>query len=149
MYSYMGHSYTKLLYHILFSTKERRPFIRREIRSRVHDYRGGTIRGLGGTSLQVGGIEEHVHALAIVPPTVAVSDFLSKLKSNTSQWMKQFCRDFEWQGGYTALTVSQSEVERLRRYIRNQEEHHRKMSFKEELARLLKAHRIKVSDETD
>ena len=87
--------------------------------------------------------------MAIVPPTVAVSDFLSKLKSNTSKWMKQFCADFEWQGGYTALTVSQSEVERLRRYIRNQEEHHKKMSFEEELARLLKAHRIKMTGESD
>ena len=92
----MAHSYTKLLYHILFSTKRRYPFIRPEIRKRVHDYIGGTIRGLGGISLEVGGIDEHVHALAVVPPTVAVSDFLSKLKSNTSGWMKQFSADFEW-----------------------------------------------------
>ena len=143
----MAHSYTKLLYHILFSTKRRYLFIRPEIRKRVHDYIGGTIRGLGGISLEVGGIDEHVHALAAVPPTVAVSDFLSKLKSNTSGWMKQFSADFEWQSGTTAFTVSQSE--RIRCYIRHQQDHHRKMSFEEELAKLFKAHHIGVTDDAE
>ncbi|MBI2820687.1 MAG: transposase [Acidobacteria bacterium] len=71
-----------------------------------------------------------------------VSAFLAKLKASTSQWIKPYCADFAWQHGYTAFTVSESQLPRLRRYIENQEKHHRKISFQEELARLLKTHRL-------
>ena len=83
----MAQSYTKLLYHILFATLHRRPSIGVEIRPRLHQYVGGIIRGLGGIGLQIGGIEDHIHALASVPPTMAVSDFVGKLKANSSKWM--------------------------------------------------------------
>jgi REP element-mobilizing transposase RayT len=139
----MAHSYTNLLYHILFATKDRRSLIPKEIRDRVHEYLGGTIRGLGGVSLQVGGVDDHAHALALLAPTICVADFVGKLKSDSSGWMKNFCPSFAWQVGYAAFTVSESQVDKIRRYIRNQEFHHRKMSFKEELEKLLRAHKIR------
>ena len=136
----MAHSYTNLLYHVVYGTKLRQPLIDEEFQPRLYEYVGGTIRGLKGVSLQIGGVEDHVHILAKLPPTIAVSDFLEKLKSNSSKWAKSVRRDFGWQAGYSAFSVSESQVERVKRYIQNQREHHRKSSFEEELIELLKAH---------
>jgi REP element-mobilizing transposase RayT len=93
----------------------------------LYDYLGGTIRGLKARSLEIGGIEDHVHILAKVPPTIAISGFLEKLKANSSKWAKSVRRGFGWQDGYSAFTVSESQVERVRHYIRNQREHHKKV----------------------
>jgi REP element-mobilizing transposase RayT len=137
----MSHSHTNLLYHIVFATKGRRPLMPRQHWKRIHQYLGGLARGLGGIALQVGGVDDHIHTLNKIPPTMAVSDFIGKLKSNSSTWMEQICPHFGWQEGYGAVSVSPSQVERTRRYIANQEEHHRKVSFAEEWAKLLKAMR--------
>ncbi|MBI2821216.1 MAG: IS200/IS605 family transposase [Acidobacteria bacterium] len=142
----MSHCYTQLLYHILFSTRKRRPFLRRDIRRRVYDYIGGTVRGLGGIPLEIGGVEDHVHILAQLPPTLNASEFVGKLKANSSKWIKQICKEFAWQEGYTAFTVSRSQLQRVRIYIRNQERHHRKTGFAEEWSRLLEAHGIATDD---
>ena len=107
---------------------------------RLYEYLGGTIRGLKGICLEIGGVEDHVHILAKLPPTIAVSDFLEKLKSNSSKWAKSVRRGFSWQAGYSAFTVSESQVARVRQYIQNQREHHRKATFEEELIALLRAH---------
>jgi putative transposase len=135
----MAHSYTNLLYHIVYGTRERQPLIDEVFQPRLYEYLGGTIRGLKGTCLEVGGVEDHMHILVRLPPTIAVSDFLEKLKSNSSKWAKSVKRDFGWQGGYAAFTVSESQVERVAHYIQNQQEHHRKTSFEDELISLLKA----------
>ncbi|HEV8130285.1 MAG TPA: IS200/IS605 family transposase [Acidobacteriota bacterium] len=137
----MSHSHTNLLYHIVFATKGRRPLMPRQYWERIHQYLGGLARGLGGITLQVGGVDDHIHTLNKIPPTIGVSDFIGKLKSNSSSWIERICPRFEWQEGYGAVSVSPSEVERTRRYIANQEEHHRKVSFAEEWAKLLKAMR--------
>ena len=139
----MAHSYTNLVYHIVYGTKERRPLIDDEFQPRLYDYVGGTIRGLKSTSLEIGGAEDHVHILAKLPPTIAVSDFLEKLKANTSKWSKSVRRGFGWQEGYSAFTVSQSQVERVRHYIQNQREHHARSSFRDELIALMEAHGVK------
>jgi putative transposase len=138
----MAHSYTNLLYHIIYGTKERRPLIDDEFQPRLYEYLGGTIRGLKSTALEIGGVEDHVHILAKVSPTIAISDFLEKLKANSSKWAKSVRRGFGWQDGYSAFTVSESQVERVRAYIRNQREHHKKTSFRDELIALLKAHGV-------
>jgi putative transposase len=138
----MAHSYTNLLYHIVYGTKERRPLIDDEFQPRLYEYLGGTIRGLKSTALEIGGVEDHVHILAKVSPTIAISDFLEKLKANSSKWAKSVRRGFGWQDGYSAFTVSESQVERVRAYIRNQREHHKKTSFRDELIALLKAHGV-------
>jgi REP-associated tyrosine transposase len=138
----MAHSYTNLLYHIVYAAKERRPLIDLEFQPRLYEYLGGTMRGLKARSLEIGGIEDHVHILAKVPPTIAISDFLEKLKANSSKWAKSVRRGFGWQDGYSAFTVSESQVERVRNYIRNQREHHKKVSFRDELIALLEAHGV-------
>jgi putative transposase len=139
----MAHSYTNLMFHIVYGTKERRPFIDEEFQPRLYEYLGGTIRGLNAISLEIGGFEDHVHILVKLPPTITVSDFLEKLKANTSKWSKTVRRGFGWQDGYAAFTVSESQVERVRRYIQNQREHHARSSFRDELIALLEAHGVK------
>lgn len=136
-------SYTNLLYHIVYATKSRAPLITQTLRPRLHEYFGGTVRGLGGIALEINGTEDHVHVLAKLRPTNSVSEFMSKLKSGSSGWAKrQTVGRFGWQARFGAFTVSESQVERVRMYIRNQEEHHRKQSFEEEFKALLRAHKI-------
>jgi putative transposase len=136
----MAHSYTNLLFHIVYGTAGRRPLIDDAFQPRLYEYLGGTVRGLKGVCLEIGGVEDHVHILSKLPPTISVSDFLEKLKANSSKWGKSVKRSFGWQGGYSAFTVSESQSERVRQYIRNQREHHKKATFEEELIALLEAH---------
>lgn len=139
----MGSTYHSLHYHWVCSTKERRPFIRPEWRPRLHEYLGGTVRGLEGVPLKVGGVQDHVHALIGLKPTHCLSDFVRELKKATSVWAAaQHERAFEWQEGYSLFTVSASLRETVSRYIEHQEEHHRKRSFKEELKALLARHGV-------
>ena len=107
-------SYTNLLYHIVYATKERAPLITKTLRPRLHEYLGGTVRGLDGIALEVNSVTDHVHILAKLRPTISVSDFLSKLKSGSSSWAKrQTARRFAWQARFAAFTVSESQVERV------------------------------------
>ncbi len=136
-------SYTNLLYHVVYATKERAPFITRAFRPDLHRYLGGTVRGLNGIPLEINGTSDHVHLLVRIKPVISVSDFMSKLKSNSSgRARRRLHGKFAWQARFSAFTVSESQVGRVRRYIRNQEEHHRNVSFEEEFKALLTAHRI-------
>jgi REP element-mobilizing transposase RayT len=136
-------SHTNLLYHIVFATKERAPLIINDLRSRLHSYLGGIVRGLDGVALEINGTADHVHILARLPPTISLSEFMSKLKSNSSSWAKRQTKGrFAWQARFAAFTVSESQVERVRRYIRNQERHHRRQSFEDEYRAILKANHI-------
>ena len=142
----MPHSYTNLLYHLVFSTKDRRPLIDESLRSRLYEYLGGTIRGLGGIALEIGGIADHMHLLVRLRQDHAVSAVLRDLKANSSGWINQHeligTQSFAWQTGYGAFTVSESQVEKVKQYIRNQEAHHHKSTFREEFVALLQAHGI-------
>ena len=136
-------SHTNLLYHIVFATKERAPLITDALSPRPHEYLGGIVRNLKGTALEINGMTDHIHLLVILPPTCCLSDFISKLKANSSSWAKtQTIGRFAWQDRYGAFTVSESQVKRVRCYIRNQQEHHRKMTFQDEYIALLRAKRI-------
>ena len=140
-------SYTNLLYHIVFGTKSRSPLITSELKPRLHEYLGGTIRGLGGIAFEINGMNDHVHLLVKIPPTVAVSDFLRDLKANSSKKGKEFSNGkFGWQRRYGAFTVSESQFEIVRNYIRNQEKHHLKFDFKQEFESLLKANHFEIDD---
>ena len=144
----MPHSYTNLLYHFVFATKDRLPLLTSKIRPRLYEYLGGTVRGLDGTALEIGGIEDHIHLLAKLRQDIAVAEFIKKLKSNSSRWVRRTLRkDFGWQEGYGGFTVSESQMERVRQYIRNQEEHHRRVSFEEEFKALLRAHHIDYEED--
>ncbi len=141
----MPKSYTNLLYHIVFSTRDRRPIITTERRPRLYDYVGGIIREFGGISLAIGGIEDHLHLLVKLRPDNALSNLLRDLKANSSGWMHDVfpdARDFYWQKGYGAFTVSASEASAVSRYIADQESHHQKRSFREEFIVMLQANEI-------
>lgn len=100
-----------------------------------------------GIALEVGGVADHVHLLAKIPPTISVSDFMSKLKASSSGWSKErSARPFAWQNHYAAFSVGESQVAGVRDYIQNQEEHHRGSSFEEEFKALLRKHNIPFDD---
>jgi REP-associated tyrosine transposase len=141
----MAHTFSNLLYHIVFSTKDRVALIRGDLEERLYAYTGGIIRGEGGALLEIGGTADHVHLLAKFKTDVAVSDMLKKIKGKSSKWVNDLADSadpFYWQEGYGIFSVSESAVERVRRYIRGQKEHHRRVSFKDELITLLRRHRI-------
>jgi REP element-mobilizing transposase RayT len=145
----MPDSYTNLLYHIVFSTKERRRLITPEYQMRLYDYVGGVLRSLGGISLELNGTEDHIHILAKLRPDCALSDVLRDLKSNATGWMHEVfpsLKHFSWQRGYGAFTVSQSNVDEVRRYIGRQKEHHRRVSFRDEFIQFLNANDIQYDD---
>lgn len=135
----MPRTYTNLLFHIVFSTKNRFPFINAESKERLYEYIGGTIRGLRGICLEIGGVEDHIHMIVRLKPNLDVSEFLQKLKPNVTNWAKEIIHPkFEWQDGFGAFTIGESQIPSVRRYIRNQEEHHRKRTFEAEFKGLLR-----------
>jgi len=145
----MPQSFTNLLYHLVFSTKDRRPIITLDYQPRLYDYIGGIIRELGGTSLGINGIEDHVHVVTKLRPDKAVSDVLRVLKCNASGWMHDVfpaLEDFSWQRGYAAFTVSQSNLADVQRYLAQQKEHHMKVSFRDEFIRFLRVNGIEYDE---
>jgi REP element-mobilizing transposase RayT len=139
----MSSSYCNLLYHIVFSTKGRKPWVPPAIRHRVHQYLGGAIRQEKGIALIVNGTADHVHILAKLRQDKAISKTIGEVKANSSGWISRTFKEaagFAWQEGYGAFTVSESQVQKVRGYIERQEENHRSISFLEELKVLLKAH---------
>ena len=146
----MSHSFTNLLYHVVFSTKYRHPWLDPEVAPRVFAYLGGLVREDNGTALLVNGVADHVHLLVQLHQDHSVSAFLRALKARSSLWIhKTFpaLEQFAWQTGYAAFTVSRSQAEKVRRYIANQENHHRKQSFQEEFRALLRKHGLEFSEE--
>ena len=134
----MGSTFYSLHYHIFFSTKERRPLLRPQWCARVHEYLGGTVRGLGGVAETVGGVDDHVHLLVSLKTTHTLAEFARELKKASSVWVAENLEPaFGWQEGYTVLTVSWTHGLALRQYIAGQEAHHRKISFVDELEHLL------------
>ena len=145
----MAQSYTNLIYHIVFSTKNRQPLITNDVKSGLYDYIGGTIRKQGGIALAINGMNDHVHVLAKLRADKAVSAVLRDLKANSSGWMHDvfpIMKDFSWQNGYGALTVSASQIEKVSDYIANQEKHHQKNSFRDEFIKLLRANDIEFDE---
>jgi REP element-mobilizing transposase RayT len=141
----MPGAYCNLVYHILFSTKGRRPLISAAMKPRLLDYIGGIVRGEQGELLEINAVADHVHLLARLHPSRSVAQMLRLIKSNSSKWANETFRrgpTFAWQEGYAAFTVSQSQVPRILAYIRGQEEHHRKHDFRRELVALLRRNGI-------
>ncbi|MGK2857428.1 MAG: IS200/IS605 family transposase [Thermoanaerobaculia bacterium] len=139
------HTYTSNALHLVFATKDRRSLIDSEIRPRLHSYVGGIAKSLDSIPVSVGGVEDHVHALIVVPARIAVSDFVKRVKVSSTNWIRDTSarrRHFEWQRGYGAFSVSRSAWPAVIRYIETQEEHHRRRTFAEEFVRLLETHGI-------
>ncbi len=145
----MATTFANLLYHIVFSTKDRNPSIRDDIREPLYEYIGGIIRGERGILLEIGGIPDHVHLLAKFKTDIAVSMMVQKIKGKSSGWINERpdrLERFEWQSGYGIFSVSESVVEKVRSYIRRQEAHHKTVSFKDELIALLKKNGISYDE---
>ncbi|HUY92431.1 MAG TPA: IS200/IS605 family transposase [Pirellulales bacterium] len=141
----MAHTFTNLLYHIVFSTKEREPLIRDTWKSELYAYLGGIVRNERGILLQAGGTADHVHLLLKLPASVAVADMLRLIKANSSKWVNESGMSpgaFAWQTGYGAFSVSESQAPAVDRYIQNQVDHHRGQSFQEEFVALLQRHGV-------
>lgn len=140
----MPQSLSAVYLHLIFGTKERRPFLRdQSLRKNMHAYLGGISRQLDCVPMQVGGMEDHVHILARLGRTVTQAEWVKELKRVSNNWLKEHGDDFanfEWQGGYAAFSVSQSNLDRVKRYIETQEEHHRNVSFQDELRAFLRRH---------
>ncbi|MCO6509396.1 MAG: IS200/IS605 family transposase [Aridibacter famidurans] len=146
----MANTYSSLFYHFVFSTKSRKYFIKPEMESRLWRYIGGIANTNGFTAVQVGGIEDHVHVLALAPPKIEPSRMVKLIKGGSSRWIHsefEWLRGFEWQDGYSAFSVSKSAVPSVDKYIRGQRSHHRRMSFEDEYKRLLSLHDIDPVDE--
>ena len=136
----MGHTFTNNLYHIVFSTKLRQTFLRGEARERIIRYICGIMKNRGGMPLCVNAVEDHMHMLVKIHPDMAVAKFVGEVKGNASKWISETfpeLKEFAWQSGYSCFTVSESVKESVAAYIADQEAHHRKRSFAEELALLL------------
>jgi REP element-mobilizing transposase RayT len=141
----MGHTFTNVLLHIAFSTKGRRPLIHDAFRDRLHEYLGGVALKEFGRPVKIGGTENHVHGLIVLGTDISLGEAMAKWKSLSSVWVhKTFPaeQDFAWQQGYGAFSVSESLADKVKGYIANQVEHHRKMSFEEEFVALLERHGI-------
>jgi putative transposase len=145
----MASTFTNLLFHVVFSTKDRLPIIHEALRERLYEYIGGIVRGERGTLLEIGGIPDHVHLLVKLKSDMSIAEMVRLIKSNSSKWVNESTSPterFEWQTGYGAFTVSESQVRKVWQYIRNQESHHAQVSFKEELIALLEKHGIEYDE---
>lgn len=145
----MPQSLVQIYVHLVFSTKDRRPFLQdKTFRARLHGYLVGACSGQGCPSLQVGGVEDHVHLLVRLGKTVDVATLIRELKRDSSKWVKSesAIEDFHWQSGYGAFSISPSHVDAALDYIRTQEEHHRKETFQDEFRRLCKKYDVEIDE---
>ena len=136
-------SYTHLLCHIVYGTKNRLPLIATSWESELHKQMGRIVSGNHGVPIEINGMPDHVHLLVRVEPVISVSDFLRQLKASSSGWTRRTHQPkFRWQRRFAAFSVSESISDVVRRYIRNQKEHHKKQTFEEEYEELLRLHKV-------
>jgi REP-associated tyrosine transposase len=136
----MAQSLAKVYLHIVFSTKNRQRAILREHEEQLYPYLCSVCQQIGCPVLEIDGTEDHIHILLEFTRTITISKLLETMKANSSRWMKKKfpdCIDFSWQSGYGVFSVSESTLEKVKQYIRNQKTHHKKLTFKEEFLYLL------------
>jgi putative transposase len=138
----VGHTFSRNHIHLVFSTKDRRNSIAKECQPRLWAYLAGICKNHEMIALTIGGTENHVHILLHLPPKLALAKAVLLLKANSSKWMAEQRKDFSWQEGYGAFSVSSSNLDQVARYIQNQDAHHRKTSFEDEFRALLRKHGV-------
>ena len=142
----MPQSFVCLNCHVIFSTKHREPLLLPDWASRLYQYIGGTIRAKGSVLLAAGGMPDHVHLGVSLGRQTMIADIVRDIKANSSRWIHETfdsLRGFAWQTGYAAFSVSQSNLDEIKRYIANQSEHHRARTFQEEFLLFLNRHGIR------
>ena len=140
-----GHTYSNNLYHVIYSVKNKMGLIDDYWQKEIHSYTCGIIHAEDCKVVTIGGVKDHVHILVKIKPSIAVSDLLRKVKANSSKWVKEKyspVNGFQWQTGYSCFTVSESIAAKVSSYILNQESHHKKVSFREELILFYKMNKI-------
>ncbi len=146
----MAQSLAKILVHTVFSTKDRRPFLRDKLlRDDLHRYLGGILTNLDCQPLIVGGVEDHAHILSILSRTCEAAEMVKEIKRGSSLWLKtkgSDLHDFAWQNGYGIFSIGHSQIAAVRDYIAKQEEHHRKVSFQDEFREFLKRYEIEFDE---
>ena len=145
----MPQSLVKNLVHLVFSTKHRKPWLRDAIRESLFAYQAGIFKECESPAIVIGGVEDHVHALFSLSKNHALKKIVEEVKKGSSKWMKTDGtknKDFHWQNGYSAFSVSESNVATVKRYIENQSKHHRKMTFQDELRALLTRHGVEFDE---
>ena len=144
----MSSTHLSLYYHLVFSTHDRLRWIDKSWQERLAQYIGGIVRDIGGIAIEIGGDSDHSHILARLKANYSISDSLRIIKAGSSKWVHESfgLRSFQWQVGYGAFTIRSSDVEVMRKYIRNQREHHRKKTFQEEYIELLNRNGIEFDE---
>jgi REP element-mobilizing transposase RayT len=147
----MAQSLAKILVHTVFSTKERRPFLRDQaLRDQLHRYMGGILVHLQCQPVIIGGVEDHVHFLCALSRTSAAAAMVKEVKRGSSLWIKTIApglHDFAWQNGYGIFSIGFSQVEAVRKYIAGQQGHHGKVSFQDEFRELLRRYRLEFDEQ--
>jgi putative transposase len=144
----MPSTHTSLHCHVVFSTKDRHPFLTHDVRERIFDYLGGCLLRHGAQPLTIGGVADHVHLLFGYRPTQCIADLVHDIKKPATGWARDELkiRKFAWQEGYGAYSVSRSAIPRVRTYIAEQETHHRRVTFQEEYIAFLERHGVEYDD---
>jgi REP element-mobilizing transposase RayT len=141
----MPGTYSQILFHVVFSTKHREPWITSDVAARLYPYMGGIVRAQQGVLYDIGGVADHVHMYLRWRPDETVSNLMRTVKARSSKWMHdgfERLAGFAWQEGYSVFSVSKSQEGAVKRYIAGQAEHHKKEDFKTELLRMLRVHQI-------
>jgi|SRR5882672_10656140 len=145
----MSQSLSSILIHLVFSTKNREPFITPAIETELHPYMAKVFRELKSPSLTIDGTSDHLHILFSLGRVITVADLVEEVKTESSKWIKTKGREFRifhWQAGYGAFSIGQSNVEILKRYIRAQKKHHRLVTFQDEYRKFLKRYQIEYDE---
>ena len=141
-------SHTHFLFHIVFATKDRMPLIATEWEPELHGYLSGITKNLGGQTLEINGMPDHIHIVTQLDLKIGFPDYMRELKASSSKWVRRnHSSKFAWQRRYGAFTVSESALETVRRYVRNQKKHHLGQSFEDEYKSLLRKHRVEFDED--
>jgi len=150
MMGVMPQSLSRVILHIIFSTRNREPWIDLAIRPRMHAYLATICRDLGAQALRVDGVADHVHIVTTLPRTLSQAEMIEQVKKTSSKWIKILdprYRGFFWQRGYGAFSVSVSQLDTVLQYLQTQDEHHRTRTFQEEYRELLRRHGIEFDEQ--
>lgn len=145
----MSQSLSNILLHIVFSTKNRRPWLDEEIETELSKYLATACRTLDCPAHAIGGADDHIHIACTLSHTIAVSKLVQEIKQDSSKWIKskgQRLADFSWQAGYGAFSIGQSQLNDLRGYIANQRNHHRQISFQDELRQICERYNVTLDE---
>lgn len=145
----MPQSLSSILIHLVFSTKNREPFLTPEVEAELYPYMASVFKAMKSPALIINGTSDHLHTLFSLSRVVTIADLVEEVKAGSSKWIKtkgREFRNFHWQSGYGAFSIGQSQVPTVKRYIRRQKEHHRRVSFQDECRKFLKAYEVEFDE---